>query len=122
MNALAPPKEKRGCNTALKTDNAAGYATCPHDATVTERMPEGHIHYAAEHCEHCGRYIRWLPRPENLERQRLNAFRLARLAMCDALSHWQRSFVRDVLQLRKLSPRQQAIVDELAATYLKEAA
>ncbi len=25
MNRPAPPKEKRGCNTALKTDDAEGY-------------------------------------------------------------------------------------------------
>ena len=25
MNALASPKEKRGCNTALRTDHAEGY-------------------------------------------------------------------------------------------------
>jgi hypothetical protein len=63
-----------------------------------------------------------LPKPETVEERRLNAFRLTKLAMCDALTPWQRNFVCEVLPLRKLSPRQQAIVNELAATYLMGAA
>jgi hypothetical protein len=43
---MSPPlKEKRGCCTSLKTDSAAGYATCPHNpivvtlaSTVTRRV------------------------------------------------------------------------------------
>jgi len=85
-------------------------------------MPEGHVHYAAESCVVCGRHIRWLPRPETIERRRLNGFRVARLVMCERLTRWEQHFVREVSLLKKLSPRQQAIVNELAATYLKGAA
>jgi hypothetical protein len=122
MNSVAPSKEKRGCNTALKTNDILRHATCPHSATITERMPEGHVHYAAECCTDCGRHLRWLLRPENVERQKLNGFRLAKLAVCDRLTSWERNFIRDVSQRKKLSPRQQAIVDDLAAAYLEEAA
>jgi len=45
--------------------------------------------------------------------------RQGRLAMCDRLSRWERNFVHDVSQRRKLTHRQQAIVDRLAATYLE---
>jgi hypothetical protein len=48
-----------------------------------------------------------------------SGYRLARLAMCDRLSLWERNFVHDLSQRRKLTHRQQAIVDRLAATYLE---
>jgi hypothetical protein len=82
-------------------------------------MPEGSLHYARLSCAICGRFLRWLPRPETIERQRVSAFRLARLAMCSLLSDWERSFVRDVSRLRKLSPKQQAVIDQLYAECLE---
>ena len=92
-------------------------SVCKHAATVTERMPDSHIHHAAVRCADCGRHLRWIPKPETIERQRLNAFRLARLAMCDRLNSWERGFVRDVSKRRKLSPKQQAIIDRLVRQY-----
>ena len=82
-------------------------------------MPSGNLHYAAERCADCGSHLRWLPRPETLVRQKLNGFKLARLATVDGLTTWERSFVRDVSQRRKLSPKQQQIIDRLCADYLK---
>jgi hypothetical protein len=98
------------------------YATCPHSATVIERMPAGHVHHAREVCADCGVSLRWLPKPATLVRQRLNAFKLARLAMCGRLTPWEGHFVRSVSQCRKVSPKQQEIIDRLSASYLEQAA
>jgi hypothetical protein len=95
------------------------YQFCPHTATRTERLPDCHQHYARLTCALCGRFLRWLPRPETIERERVNAFRLARLGMCEGLSKWERSFVHHVSQQRKLSPKQQALLVRLCATYLE---
>jgi hypothetical protein len=121
MSTHSPPKGKRGCYTALKPDDAAEYATCPHNATVTQQMPPGSVHFAQAKCVNCGQHIRWLPRPENIERRRLDGFRLARLAMCNGLTSWERNFIRDLSQRKKLSPRQKAIIDELCGKHLKGA-
>jgi hypothetical protein len=115
----APGREIAG---AAKLRLAQSYQFCPHTATRTERMPQAHPHYAREVCTRCGAFIRWLPKPQSVERCRLNAFKLAKLGMCRGLSAWERSFVRDVSQRRKLSPRQQEIVDRLGATHLEETA
>jgi hypothetical protein len=69
--------------------------------------------------------MKWPPKREGalggaIDRRTLNSFSLARLAMCDRLTPWERSFVRDVSQRRKLSPRQQEIVERLCREYLKE--
>ena len=94
---------------------------CKHGATVTELMPGGHVHHAAVRCADCGRHLRWIPKPETVERQKLNGYKLARLGMLDGLSDWERGFVRDVSKRRKLSPKQQEIIDRLCADYLKTA-
>jgi hypothetical protein len=124
-----PPKEKRALcgsaflNTRLPEDNSGhSFAQpCGHPATRTERLPDSHPHFASLRCVICGRHLRWLPRPETLARQRVNAFRLSKLAMRPGLSDWERNFTRDVLKLAKLSPRQQVLVARLCATYLESA-
>ena len=58
---------------------------------------------------------------ENLvERRRGNAFRVARLGMCEGLSKRERNFVRHMSQRRKFSPQEQTKFDELVAKYLSE--
>jgi hypothetical protein len=92
---------------------------CKHPVTCTERLPDGSPHYARLTCAICGRFLRWLPKPQTIERQRVNAFRLAKLSMRPDLSDWERSFVRDVSKRRKLSPKQEARILRLVARYLE---
>jgi hypothetical protein len=115
----APGREIAG---AAKLRLAESYQHCKHTATVIPRMPEGHTHYVQLKCASCGLHIRWLPKPETIERRRLNGFKLAKLAMCDRLTSWEWHFVRDLQHRKKLSPRQQAVIDKLAVAYLEEAA
>lgn len=117
----APPEKSGAVLAAPKTEPAGEYPPCTHSATARETLPTGHAHFAKVICVKCGVFIRWLPRPETIERRHLNGFRLAKLAMCAGLDAWERNFVCDVSRQRKLSPRQQEIVNKLAAKYLKEA-
>jgi hypothetical protein len=118
---MSPEKETGAISHAPIPKPTVQYAACVDSATVIKRMPEGHTHYAVERCVDCGRHLRWMPRPENVERRRLNAIYLARLALCKTLNGWERNFLCHVSQRRKLSPRQQEIVDELAAKHPREA-
>src|SRR5262252_4821261 len=104
----APGREIAG---APKLRLTQSYVQCVHTAIVIERMPAGYPHYAAGRCVHCGRHIRWSPKPETIERRQLNAIKLAKLAFCAGLNVWQRDFVRDISQQRCLSPRQQRKLD-----------
>jgi hypothetical protein len=125
-----PPKREGACSnapipklTGLALDNSGhSFAQpCAHPATRTERLPDGHLHFARLRCVLCDRHSRWLPRPETIERRTLNSFKPARLAMCEGLSSWERRFVGDVLKLAKLSPRQQVLVARFYAQYLEGA-
>ena len=96
------------------------YQCCPHTATRTERLPDCHRHHARLMCTICGRFLRWLPRPENVERLRLNGFRIAKLSMKEGLSDWECSFLKSIGGQSKLSPKQQGVLDQLVAKYLSE--
>jgi hypothetical protein len=77
-------------------------------------------HHAQITCPKCGAFLQWAPKPENVERQKANAYRLSKLAMNEHLNDWERQFVADVSKHQKLSPKQQAIVDRLCTEYLSE--
>jgi hypothetical protein len=53
-------------------------------------------------------------------KRRVNAFRLAKLAMRPELSHWERKFVASVAHRPRLTPTQQKIVERLCREYLAE--
>ena len=89
------------------------YSACLHGATITERFPGGQPHYAHEVCVACGRHLRWHPKPRNVERRKLLAAYVARLAMCERLPSWEKGFVASVSKQRNLSPKQEAIIGRL---------
>jgi hypothetical protein len=94
---------------------------CTHTSTTTELMPETSRHYAKLKCAACGSFLKFLPRPENVERRKLNGFRLAKLQMCPGLNSWEREFVQSLIKQcnNKLTPKQQAVFDRLCLTYLE---
>lgn len=105
-------------NSPQDNSGVAIAQACAHKATVTQRLPDGH---SWEICIQCGAFVRWLPKPETLERQRVNAFKLAKLVMHPYLTSWERQFLRRVSKLKKVSPKQLAVVDRLVRQYLEGA-
>jgi hypothetical protein len=125
-----PVKTKRAGDLAATSPNCFELADhsaivcsaqdeCEHSDTRVEILPPGSVHFGKEICRNCDRVLRFLPKPQTLERQSTNAFRLAKLAMSPALTSWERGFVKSVSQQRKLSPRQQACLDKLYAERLE---
>jgi hypothetical protein len=101
-----------------------GALQCAHTSTITELMPQESRHYAKLKCADCGAFLKFSPRPENVERRKLNGFRLAKLQMCDGLNSWEREFIESLARgSNKLTPKQQAVFDRICLTYFgKEAA
>jgi hypothetical protein len=93
---------------------------CTHNQTTTELLPQGSKHYAKLRCAACGEHLRFLPKPENLERRKLNAYRLTKLQMAPDLNQWERQFVDSLAKLgsNKLTPKQQAVFDRLCLAHL----
>lgn len=95
-------------------------AYCAHDETKTVILPAVSRHYARLECAKCGAFLKFLPRPENVERRKLNGFKLAKLQMHPGLNDWDRQFIDSLAdQGNKLSPKQQAVFDRICLTYLK---
>jgi hypothetical protein len=94
---------------------------CEHGNTRIERLASG-PHFAKEVCTDCGRVLRFVPKPANIERQRFNALRLAKLSMHPGLSPFERNFLASIAQQKKLSPAQQKVFDDLCAKYLEQKA
>jgi len=92
---------------------------CKHDIIRFQILPHGHVHFAQEVCAMCGCFVRWVPRLKTVERQQSNAFKLARLAMCPRLTHWERKFIASVTHRTRLSPKQSAIIDRLVRQHLE---
>lgn len=92
---------------------------CPHLRTNIVPTPET-IHHAKECCADCGRFLRWLPKPETIERAVQNQDRLRQLeAVRERLTDWERSFILSLQkQGLKFSPKQQEILDRLFRAYL----
>jgi hypothetical protein len=124
MNAHAPPvKKKRAGNLAatspethrLAEDTAliCGAQTwCEHANTRVEYLASG-PHHGKEICTDCGHLLRWITKPANVERQHTNAFRIAKLTMADGLNDWEREFLKSIATRPRLSPKQQATLDQL---------
>jgi len=99
---------------------STGVLQCAHSVTKTELDPPGSEHYGRLRCAECNAFLRFVPKPRNVERRQLNGFRLAKLQMCDDLTPWEHQFVDSLVKLgnNKLSPKQQAVFDDLCLAHL----
>jgi hypothetical protein len=130
MNRARDPGQKEGIAPAKKRSqkteqrqffpSAHGcQVLCPHDTTELEFLPTGGKHYAKLRCADCHAFLKFVPDPKNIERRRLNGYRLAKLQMCNGLDSWERAFVDSLAKWgTKFSPRQQAVFDRICDTYL----
>jgi len=106
-----------GAPTVGKRD---GRSYCAHNETKTVVLPNESRHYARLECATCGAFLKFLARPENLEKRKLNGFKLAKLQMCPSLNSWEQEFVNSIAkQGNKLSPKQQAVFDRLYTAHLE---
>jgi hypothetical protein len=96
--------------------------TCLHEATRAVDMPPGSRHYKRLECANCGLFLRFIAKPETIERVRLNGYKLAQLTMCDRLNQFERSFIDSLAKAgqTRLSPKQQAVFDRICMSYLAQ--
>ena len=55
----------------------------------------------------------------NVDHQWNNAFRIAKLSMLPGLTRWERKLLASMARRRRISPREQRIIDALCAKYLE---
>ena len=97
-----------------------GVLQCAHSVTKTELNPPGSEHYGTLRCAECNAFLRFVPKPKNVERRQLNYYRLTKLQMLPGLNSWEREFVDSLAKQgsTKFTPKQQEIFNRLCLTYL----
>lgn len=91
-------------------------ATCQHFNSRVTPTPEL-SHHAREDCLDCGKFLRWLPKPETIQRQADNAEKIVRLRSAN-LPKWEAGFMLSLeKQGRHFSPKQQATLDKIYDTF-----
>lgn len=88
------------------------YADCL-STNLVERLRPDTPHYAEIICCECGRHQKWLG---NLEKQQQQRERIERLwFLRNRLNDWDKGFLDNIRQAKKLSPKQQAQLDRIEA-------
>ena len=116
LNADAPLAKGRRDKLTGERD----YSLRPHQPTRQVILGAGSFHYGREDCKACGSFVRWIAKPANIERARINAIKFARLSGFPVLTSYEKHFVAGLKYFRRLSPRQQAFLDRTYGRYLEE--
>lgn len=75
------------------------------------------MHYGKYLCRDCRKFLGWAKHPDTIAREKRNQEVVARLEMIP-MSGWEKGFVESIKkQLPKLSPKQQAKLDEMVIRY-----
>lgn len=91
-------------------------SNCEHRNVTFTATPEL-THHGKETCVDCGKFLRWVPKPESLERAKENAGKIA-LLKTKPLGEWEKGFLLSLeKQGRHFSPKQQVKLDELIKRY-----
>lgn len=89
---------------------------CDHGNVIFTATPEL-THHGKETCLDCGKFLRWVPKPETLERDKENA-RKIELLKTKSMGDWEKGFLLSLeKQGRHFSPKQQDKLDELIKRY-----
>lgn len=95
----------------------ASKSNCDHRHTRTTLTPELQ-HYAREDCALCGKFLRWLKKPETVEREKENAKKITQLRDVRGMCEWEKGFMLNLdKQGTRLSPRQQEWLDKIWVKY-----
>lgn len=89
---------------------------CLRQEVVTVLTPELQ-HHGKSVCANCGKFFGWVKKPETVAREGQNAQRIVAAGKLN-LTPWEKAFIGSLSEGGpKLSPKQQASLDKLAAKY-----
>lgn len=92
---------------------------CPHCGAYGRvnfvRMPKCSIHHAAKRCSECDAFLGWEPKPETKERHKKRRTLVKTLLQQSNLTTWEREFLLNIQDKRKLSPKQEEVLTKIAA-------
>lgn len=91
--------------------------TCPSCGCVevaTILTPELTTHYAKLTCDGCGRFIKWIGKPESEQKRQQLSNIIHRLLEDLTLTRWERDFLGKLSNQKKISPKQLELINKIA--------
>jgi hypothetical protein len=117
MNIInhSPHKVKGDDGIGTTTSVSLQCRHCHHPRASVVLMPPGNTHYAAARCGRCDIFLQWLPHPETEQKESARAPAIETLLTSDALTDWERGFLRNIQKQKNLSPKQLAALSKIEA-------
>lgn len=71
------------------------------------------IHQGKLVCDGCGRFLRWIEKPENHQKRQEQQIKIQKLLTLPTLSSWDREFLSSIFNQKKLSLKQLQILERI---------
>lgn len=103
------------------SEGSSSTKTCPSCGVIGKGkiipMPVNAVHYAALRCNDCNAFISWIRKPENQIRLEKRSQQIKDWLNNprSRLNDWEREFLTDIQDCKKLSPKQQSCFDKIQA-------
>ena len=111
----SPSKVKGDDSVGTTTSVSLQCRYCHHTSASVVLMPPGNTHYAAARCGRCDIFLQWLPHPETEQKESARTTAIETLLTSDALTDWERGFLRNIQKQKNLSPKQLATLSKIEA-------
>ena len=83
-------------------------------STISVEMPEGFKHHSKAVCAYCNHFVRWLPNPQLILEQQQNQAKILELKEHnDDLCSFDRIFLNEMDNRKKLSSKQKSYLDKI---------
>jgi hypothetical protein len=103
------------CVTSIQEFKGTPCPNCGNSRINLVRMHEGCKHWAARRCSLCDCFLGWRPKPENAIKRSQQQELLSRLLESEHLTPWEHKFLQGLKGKRKVSPKQQEVLDRIEA-------
>jgi hypothetical protein len=108
----------------IESDHASTVAlvtNCPHSRSHVELI-QGNSHHSHAICSDCCQHLYYMAKPSNTERRKQNAINIQKLLDSNRLTEWENGFCQGIHHNQRLTPRQNALLDQLVNKYLNRKA
>src|SRR6266576_5679643 len=105
-------------NTLMSANAAVLDRTgCAHTRSHVEFV-QGGPHYSHSICSDCSQHLYYVAKPSNAERRKQNAINIQKLLDSNRLTEWENGFCQGIHHNQRLTPKQNALLDQLVIKYL----
>jgi hypothetical protein len=99
------------------TEFAQPCPICGSSRITLVQIPSYTTHDEARRYGVCDRFSGWEPKPENQQKRQQHKKAIVALLKSAQLAEWERIFLTEISKQKRLSPKQQAFLEQFAARF-----